>query len=96
LQAAVWFPSGQFSQSELSALGLFPGPQLPHVVAVPPGLVCPEGHCVQVAFVWLLLAIIQPAFAVTAYVDAGHAVPLYDTWLDVTVAQPVIAFWGAV
>jgi hypothetical protein len=26
---------------------------------------------------------------VTAYVDAGHAVPLYDTVLLVMVAQPV-------
>lgn len=53
--------------------------QFVQLVALPPALNTAPLHCVHVAFAALLFAIIQPASADTAYVVAGHAVPLYVT-----------------
>jgi len=67
-----------------------------HDVALPPALYVPSPHALQVALAVLLFAITYPPFAVTLYVVAGHAVPLYVTWLVVTVPQPVMVLFGAV
>jgi len=71
------------------------GGQFVHAVAVPPALYFEPVHCVQVALALPLFAMTYPPFAVTLYVVAGHALPLYETAFVVTALHPVMVLFGA-
>lgn len=66
-----------------------------HDVALPPALYVPSPHALQVALALPLFAMTYPPFAVTLYVVAGQALPLYETVFVVTALQPVMVLFGA-